>query len=63
MYRVYLRQDADYRRLAQDVSGQDSLLCPACGAELMLELERNQERRGIWYHATVYCPSCSEEEA
>lgn len=63
MYRVYLRQAADYSKLAREISGQDQLLCPACGAELMLELQPDQTRRGTWYKATVHCPACGEEGA
>jgi|GEM_PF-4927135 competence CoiA-like predicted nuclease len=63
MYRVYLRQEADYQKLAQQISGGEQLLCPACGGELMLELHQDQARRGCWYQATVYCPACGEDDS
>ncbi len=61
MFRVYLRPDVDYPKLAREVSSCDRLVCPACGAELMLELHRDETRRGCWYQATIYCPACGEE--
>lgn len=51
-------ESRDYQPLARLVSGREELVCPRCGRSLLLRLNKDGMRRGMWFTGSFLCPSC-----